>query len=260
MSFIAFGAEFRRTFQLASSYWLEYVSEFFLYSFGFLLLIVVFRAASMTYGPIGYLSTLIGYTVWIICASAMQEIAQIAPDEARTGTLEQLFLVGLRPSWVFIGRSMGIFLNYSIRGLIMAAILALILGIWQALTFVAVVVFILTAAGALGMGFALAGLALIYKRVEGMLHLIWQMLVFFTGALAPIQNVYLNTISKALPLTWGIDCLRAIYITGATATTLWQDGLLPGLLVNTAFYVILGSVLFAWGQRQARRLGVLAHY
>jgi hypothetical protein len=86
------------------------------------------------------------------------------------------------------------------------------------------------------------------------------MLVFFTGALAPIQNTYLDAFSKLLPLTWGIAGLRAIMIDGASMTTLWQNGLLIALLINTAFYVTLGIVLFTWGQRRARELGVLAHY
>jgi hypothetical protein len=86
------------------------------------------------------------------------------------------------------------------------------------------------------------------------------MLVFFTGALAPIQNIYLDALSKTLPLTWGIASLRAILIDRATIAMLWQNGMLAGLLINTAFYITLGIVLFAWGQRRARELGVLAHY
>jgi hypothetical protein len=43
------------------------------------------------------------------------------------------------------------------------------------------------------------------------------MLVFFSGALAPIQNPFLGVVSKTLPLTWGITSLRAITITGSAA-------------------------------------------
>lgn len=254
------GAEFRRTLRLAHSYWLEYAADLLLYTLGFLLLITVFRAASASYGPEGYLSTLIGYTTWKICASVLVDIARIATEEAHTGTLEQLFLSGLRPGLVFLARSLGILVNHGIRGLVLAFILAALLGVLQPVTLPAVIVFALTLAGAGGLGFALAGLALVYKRIGGALQLLWQMLVFFTGALAPIHNAVLDALSKTLPLTWGIASLRAIMIDGATMAMRWQNGMLAGLLVNTAFYISLGMALFTWGQRRARELGVLAHY
>ncbi len=253
-------AEFRRTARLARSYWLEYAADLLLYTAGFLLLIAVFSAASQSYGPLGYLSTLIGYTVWKICASSLEDIARIASDEARTGTLEQLFVSGVRPGIVFIVRSLGIMLNHTIRGLLLAFVLATILGLLQPVPILVIAVFVLTLAGTCGLGFALVGLVLVYKRIGGGIHLLWQMLVFFTGALAPITNQVLGAFSKLLPLTLGITCLREIMINGATTAYLWQSGLLPGLLINSFIYVTLGAILFTWGERRARQLGVLAHY
>ncbi len=260
MNLTAIGAEFRRIVRLARSYWLEYAADLLLYTLGFLLLITVFRAASASYGPEGYLSTLIGYTTWKICASVLVDIARIATEEARTGTLEQLFLSSLQPGWVFAGRSLGILVNHSGRGLLLALLLATILGILKPVPLLAILVFTLTLAGAAGLGFALAGLVLVYKRLGGMLQLLWQMLVFFTGALAPIPYSILNSFASLLPLTLGISSLRATMLNGANLVTLWQNGLLLSLLLNTTFYVALGGLVFTWGQRRARSLGVLAHY
>lgn len=260
MSIALLGAEFQRTVRLACSYWLEYASDLLLYTLGFLLLVAVFRAASVNYGPQGYLITLIGYTTWKICASILVDIARVASEEANTGTLEQLFLSGMSPGMVFTGRSLGILVNHGIRGLVLAIVLAAILGILRPVPFTAVFVFGLTVVGAGGLGFALAGLALVYKRIGGALQLLWQMLAFFTGALAPIPNLFLGAISKALPLTWGIAGLRAVIIYGATLSVLWHNGILTGLLINTTLYVVSGIILFNWGQRRARQLGVLAHY
>jgi hypothetical protein len=75
-----------------------------------------------------------------------------------------------------------------------------------------------------------------------------------------MQNIYLDALSKTLPLTWGIICLRELIINKATITTLWQNGILIGLLINTALYLFIGVILFTWGQHEARELGVLAHY
>lgn len=244
MSLMVLGAELRRAFRLARSYWLEYVSDFALYAAGFLLLMAVFRAASDDFGPRGYLATLIGFVTWKVCA----------------GTLEQMFLGGLRPGLAFLGRSAGIFFNHAARGLVLATALAAFLGILRPIPLFAIVVFVLTAAGPCGLGFALAGLALVYKRLDGLVHLVWQMLVFFTGALAPMTHPVLAGVARALPLGWGITCLRALVVEGATAASLWRSGDLLGLLLNTACYVALGAALFAWGERRARTLGVLGHY
>ncbi|MBN1810288.1 MAG: ABC transporter permease [Anaerolineae bacterium] len=260
MTLVTLGAELRRVFLLARSYWLEYVSDFVLYFFGFLLLLAVFHAASDTVGPDQYLSTLIGYVVWKIGASIMASIADIAVVESRTGTLEQLLLTGQRAGLVFLGRSTSLLLNYTTRGLLLGAVLAAVLGILRPIPVLAIIVFILTIAGAGGLGFGLAGLGLVYKQIGGLVDLTWQMLVFFTGALAPLAQPALAAVAKTLPLSWGIAGLRAIMLEGATAASLWRAGELPGLLLNTACYMAFGAALFAWGQKRARALGVLSHY
>ena len=206
------------------------------------------------------LSTLIGYTTWKICASVLEDIARVASDEARTGTLEQLFLAGWPPGLVFTGRSLGYVISHTLRGLILAFILAGLLGLLQPISPVAAILFVLTLLGACGLGFALAGLTLVYKRIGGGLHLLWQMLVFFTGALAPITHPLLAGFAKLLPLTWGISALRANILDTAGSAELWQGGFWQGLLINTLIYLTLGVVLFTWGEQRARQQGVLAHY
>jgi ABC-type polysaccharide/polyol phosphate export permease len=155
---------------------------------------------------------------------------------------------------------MGFLLDYGIRGLLLGIVVAVILGILRSIPLLAVLVFALTAIGACGLGFALAGLTLVYRPIGGLVNPLWQMLVFFTGALAPLTRPSLVLVSKALPLTWGITALRAIMLEGTTAVVLWQRGELIGLIVNTTFYILLGATLFTWGQRKARVLGTLGHY
>ncbi len=253
-------AEFLRTLRLARVYWLEYAADFVLYFVGFLLLMVVFQAAAPGYGTQGVLSSLIGYITWKVCASSFIGVARIAEEEARTGTLEQLFLVNSSPMQVFLARSLGIFLNQALRGLLLGWVLAVVLKVFVAPTLLSMIIFMLTFLGALGLGLMMAGLVLVYKRLGGFLSLIWQMLVFFSGALVPLPGVLLGGLSSLLPLTWGIAALRASLLSHTTLFDLWQNGLLPGLLINTAVYLGLGCSLFAWGERHARKSGVLSHY
>ena len=257
---VFFGAEVRRTIRLARSYWLEYVSDFVTYGIGFLLLMAVFWSASDDFGATGYLASLIGYVTWKMCASVMLEVAEIPSEEARIGTLEQLLLSEMSTGWVFLGRTGAFILDNGLRSFLLGLILALLGGVLQPISFLTLGIFLLTLAGAIGLGFALAGIGLIYKQTSRLPTLIWQMLVFFTGALAPIYNPLLLGASKALPLTWGIAALRAVFIDQVSLLLLWQNGLLLGLLINTTIYILLGVVVFSWGQKRARALGTLAHY
>jgi ABC-2 type transport system permease protein len=257
---IFFGAEVRRTIRLVRSYWVEYVSDFITYGLGFLVLMGVFWSASDDFGPNVYLSSLIGYIIWKMCASIMADISDIPSEEARTGTLEQLLLSGRSPGLVFLARTVAFILEYGIRSFLLGLSLALLGGVLHPVSFLALGIFLLTMIGAIGLGFALAGIGFIYKQINRLTILIWQMLVFFTGALAPIYNPVFLGISKGLPLTWGIMALRAIFIDQASLLLLWQNGMLIGLLINTGVYVLLGVILFSWGQSRARSLGTLAHY
>lgn len=254
------GAELYRMLRLTRSYWLEYAADFILYFAGFLLLMAVFSASAETFSSQGVLSSLIGYVVWKICASTFLSVARIADEEARTGTLEQMFLTSQSPFHLFLARSFSIFINQALRGMLLGLVLGAALGVLVAPTWLSILIFILTFVSALGLGLAMAGLVLINKRVGGFLTLIWQMLVFFSGALAPMPDGPLTWISRLLPLSWGVSALRSALITGSSITDLWQTGLLPGLLLNTLVYIAVGTALFVWGERQARFLGVLGHY
>jgi ABC-2 type transport system permease protein len=252
--------EFRRTFHWARSYWVEYLSNFVLYLLGFLLLVVMFRSTTDEFGQDGILRTLLGYITWYMCASVMSSIAHVAEDESRTGTLEQLFLTGLSPQVVFLIRSAGRILLEITQGVPLALLLAILLGVVQPVPLSAILAFTLTLLGACGLGFALAGIAMVTKRADSLIRTVWQMLVFFSGALAPMHPPVLAFVAKILPLGLGIENLRQIYLNEATITSLWKNGLLPGLLVNTLAYVLVGYALFTWGERRARRNGTLAHY
>jgi ABC-type polysaccharide/polyol phosphate export permease len=260
MSLMPVFVELRRAYQIVRSYWLEYVADFALYTIGFLLLMVVFRAASPGFGSQGYLSALIGYLTWKMCATVLIGIADMIDDEVQAGTLEQLFLVGKSPLLVFCGRTLGLIANQGLRAGLLGLGLSLILDVLRPISWLAVLVFLLTLIGAAGLGFALAGLILVYKRLGGATTLIWQMLVFFTGALVPFYQPVLEDISHLLPLSLGIESLRAIFLQNVDFAALWQSGLFPGLLMNTLFYSILGVALFRWGERRAREFGLLAQY
>ena len=257
----AIGAEVRRSLFLARSYWIDYIADLILYTLGFLLLMAVYSvAAGDAFEKRLILNTLIGYITWKVAASTMFAIAQTAVEENKTGTLEQLLITGQNPGFLILRRGLTEFLDYGIRGLILGGVLAAILGLFQPIRFSVLVFFFLSVMGAFGLGFILSGLVLVFKRISGVLNLTWQMLVFFTGALAPIPESVLGAFSKLLPLTWGINAMRASLVDSASLDVLWADGTIPGLLINTGAYILIGAVVFRWGYNRARSLGTLGQY
>jgi hypothetical protein len=107
----------------------------------------------------------------------------------------------------------------------------------------------------------IAGLHLAYKNVAALTLAVSTALLFLTGALAPLEGApVLTAVSRALPLTLGIELSRQMAAGEATWTQLWRQPDFYWLLVNTAIYGLLGWLVMGWGQRQARRDGSLAHY
>lgn len=262
-------AEARRELLRARAYWLEVLADQALFTLGFLLLSGLFYlVAEGEYGDRARLASLVGFVIWRVADGCILRTVDSLSDDAQAGTLEQIWLSGVSPQLVLLARSVAILLYHGARGLLLAAIIMLLLQISPAFppppagTIAAgFLVFLLTQAGAFGAAFVIAGLHLAYKNVAALTLAVSTALLFLTGALAPLEGApVLTAVSRALPLTLGIELSRQLAAGEATWTQLWQQPDFYWLLVNTAIYGLLGWLVMGWGQRRARRDGSLAHY
>jgi ABC-2 type transport system permease protein len=263
-------AEARRELLRARAYWLEVLADQVLFTLGFLLLSGLFYlVAEGEYGDRARLASLVGFVIWRVADGCILRTVDSLSDDAQAGTLEQIWLSGVSPQLVLLARSVAILLYHGARGLLLAAVIMLLLQITPAFPSGAAagtiaagfLVFLLTQAGAFGVAFMIAGLHLAYKNVAALTLAVSTALLFLTGALAPLEGApVLTAVSRALPLTLGIELSRQLAAGEATWTQLWQQPDFYWLLVNTAFYGLLGWLVMGWGQRLARRDGSLAHY
>jgi ABC-2 type transport system permease protein len=263
-------AEMRRELLRARAYWLEVLADQVLFTLGFLLLSGLFYlVAEGEYGDPARLASLVGFVIWRVADGCILRTADSLSDDAQAGTLEQIWLSGVSPQLVLLARSVAILLYHGARGLLLAAVIMLLLQITPAFPSGAAagtiaagfLVFLLTQAGAFGAAFMIAGLHLAYKNVAALTLAVSTALLFLTGALAPLEGApVLTAVSRALPLTLGIELSRQLAAGEATWTQLWRQPDFYWLLVNTAIYGLLGWLVMGWGQRQARRDGSLAHY
>lgn len=192
---------------------------------------------------------------WMLLLISVSSMAGTLANEAMRGTLEQIYMSPV-PAWVIVlSRAVSTLLQTSLIVALMIVLGMLTSGQW--LTFSvpeALVVAIPTFVATLGIGFAAAGLALVYKQVQSFL----QILQF---ALAAVAFTPVTTLPwlQYLPGTKGLDLIRNIMIGDATlAGVTAADWLL--LVLNAAFYFAVGLLAFRLLERRALDRGLLGKY
>jgi ABC-2 type transport system permease protein len=209
------------------------------------------------------------YCMWFLAIIAINSMSVDIENESRQGTLEQLYICA--PSFLGLLWTRGTvhLLTGSTMVIVLSLLLQLTTGHWLHLSVAALGPVLLTVAlcvaGLLGFGLILGGLSVLFKRV-GQLASIMQFGLFF------LAFVDLSKLSPALaavvanlPFTRGVDILGRLLGDPADARTLspanpelWT--MLGWLTLDSAVYVVLGSLVFSALERRARRGGALGHY
>jgi ABC-2 type transport system permease protein len=175
--------------------------------------------------------------------------------EARWGTLEQLYMTPLGFRRVmFLTTGVNILVGF-VYGVALLALMVLTTN--ATLSFyplTVVLIGLLALASAVGIGFALGGLALVFKRIENVFQVV--LFAFIVFIAVPVEG---SPLLKLLPLSLGSYLLRQSMTEGVP---LWE---LPafdlGLLVLKAIvYVAVGYLLFQHAGRAARKRGRFGQY
>lgn len=198
---------------------------------------------------------IIGFFLLTMASVAYADVSWDLIHEAQWGTLEQLFMSPSGFGRVVVLKS-GV--NLLVTGFYGTSLLALMMvttGQALVLDLVTIIpIVVLSLASAIGIGFALGGLALLYKRIESTFQIVQFAFIGFVAS--PIDQA---AVLKVLPLSLGSYLLR---LSMGEGLRLWE---LPpadvGLLVAKAVaYLIGGYFVFQLAARKARENGVLGHY
>ena len=112
---------------------------------------------------------------------------------------------------------------------------------------------LITILGSYGFGFALGGLALIFKRIQA----IFQIFQFvFVGFLVIPQRV---PWAKLLPLSMGNSLIYDVMVDGIRLWELPIGSILTALVVG-AVYLAVGVAVFSVCENIAKDRGLLGHY
>jgi ABC-2 type transport system permease protein len=193
--------------------------------------------------------------LWFLSLMAMQGIGWELTNEATTGTLEQLYMSPV-PAWIILlSRMVGTVLVNLVVMITVLVLSMLTAGQWLAFdVFTLLPLFICLLVGMLGVGFMVAGLALIYKQINALLQI--AQFAFFALVSAPVT---VSPWLEFLPVVRGSSMIREAMVEGKHllefAATDWLF-----LLVNAVIYFTAGVFVYKLAERRAMTQGLLGKY
>lgn len=254
-NYVLWRAVFYKTIILMKRYWFNTASQ--IATIYMIFAIVFFGGRAVTGQALNDSlgGIIVGFFLFTLAIVSYSGLSWDLIREAQWGTLEQLFMSPLGFGRVIIAKTTINVLISFLWGSIILVLMVATTGKTVNVDLVTVVpVLVLTLASAVGVGFVLGGLALLYKRIEQAFQLV--QFVFIGFIAAPVWDY---PVLKALPLSQGSYLLQQAMQDGVR---LWEFPLHElGILAATGVvYFGVGYFVFHLAQRRARRLGVLGHY
>jgi ABC-2 type transport system permease protein len=198
---------------------------------------------------------IVGYFLWTLSLSAYAGVTNEIRSEASWGTLERHYMTPFGFAPVMLAKALARIFRSFVTSSVVLVIMLLMTGTRLDLnveTIVPVAGFAILSA--VGIGFAMGGLGVLYKRIGNVVNLLQ---FSFIGLIsAPVFELWW---AKFLPLVQGSAMLQVAMKDGKH---IWQfDPVSIAVLVGTGLlYLGIGYGAFVLATRRARRLGVLGDY
>lgn len=198
---------------------------------------------------------IVGFFVWTYAIGAYSMLSWGITQEARAGTLEQLYMTPLGYDTVAIYTIIANFFWNLVWVIPILLLMMITTGKYLHLDLVSIIpLLIFTIACGYGIGFITGGLGLIFKKIQAF----FQILQFiFVGFIALPVDKY--PVFKLLPFTLGAKMIGKNMIDKISIFQMhWGDLLL--LVIVAFFYLIIGYAVFKWCEKIAKDKGLLGHY
>lgn len=197
---------------------------------------------------------IVGFSVWTFAIIAYSEMSWAVMQEAQQGTLEQLYMTPAGFGWVALSLAVSSFLASFAFVVPIVVLMMVTTGRYLRLDMLSLLPLLtLTLPAVYGIGLAMAGLALVFKRIQAMFQIL--QFVFVAFLFVPAEPLW----AKALPLTWGAQLIRRVVVGGERLTEI-PGADIAWLAAGSVLWVTLGIAAFTVCERTARRRGLLGHY
>ena len=182
--------------------------------------------------------------------------------EIQTGTLEQTYLSPV-PPWVHIalGRPLASIVETTAVVGVMYGVTSLLVRLELAWRLEALIPLLSLIVGGIGLALMVAGLALVWKRIQMMNDLVLMLIMFFSGVALKLDNLpaWAEPIATSLFLTHAIAGIRTVMLDGGHLAVAGTGGL-EWLAVTAAGWFLAGVAVFKACERTAQRRGALSLY
>lgn len=198
---------------------------------------------------------IVGWFLWTMTLQAYFNLATNVTQESQWGTLEQLYMSTYGFGAVMGSTVLAYLFQSLISGALILAVMLVTTGRTLAVDLLTVVpLSLLALLSVVGIGFAFAGLALLYKRIENVSQLMQFVLIGLIAA--PAANFWPL---RLLPLVQGSSMLQRAMQNGVR---LWEFSATDlGLVAGTGLaYTVAGYLVFRRCTRIARKRGIMGHY
>ncbi|MHB8926493.1 MAG: ABC transporter permease [Bacillota bacterium] len=215
-----------------------------------------------TTGASNYLMYLvIGGFLWGFVGSVLWNIGFALKDEMWRGTLEHNWLAPVPRFYLLVGRSIFSIVTTTVESFIAMAILAALFPFQVGGNILAALgLLVVTLIGLYGIGFIFCGLVMVVREPSAPANIIQIGLMIVCGTSYPIWVLpgWLQAVGKAIPLTYGIDAIRAVLL---GSRTIYPLGVEVAILLASAVLIpAAGYAIFQVIERRARVLGTLGQF
>ncbi len=206
----------------------------------------------------GAIDAITGYLLWFVSLFAVDSMSQNIAEEAQTGTLEQLYLSRWPLSVMLFLRFVAALMSSVVLLIPVVSLMMFSTGAFIGMQLLsAVPVILLACVGLCGMGYVLGALTLLFKKIGNTITLVQFGFLFL--CLPPLRSLPspLRWVAVTLPLTQGVDLVRAL-VTGASGATV-AHGLLLLAFTSTG-WILAGLAVFQSVETIAKNRALLGHY
>lgn len=252
-------SEFRREWLLFRRYPTELISQIVVIVIAFYGLFLGASYIAGNHMVEGRLdSVIIGYLLWTLSMGAIGSMGWEIMNEAQNGTLEQVMLSSLGLTRILFLRSIVMFLYNILFTIIVMFIIMWLTGRHLSVSALELIPFCLAMASAIGIGYFVASITILFKRTNQFLGLLQFVLLFLV--MTPFTSLpgWGRVIGVFVPIAPMNALLKQMMIHnhglgGPDHWLLWS-------LINALLWVGLGMVVFGRASQRARRIGILGHY
>jgi ABC-2 type transport system permease protein len=203
----------------------------------------------------------VGVVAFSFLSTAVSAVAGAVGSGIATGTLEAMLSTRARLVSLIAGLVGYAFTWTAVRGAL-TIVMAVLLGVRLSAghSGFALLILVLIVAAYFAIGLVAAAMVLVFRTAGPLPHAVLLLSGLLGGVYYPTSVIpsWIQSLSAAVPLTYGLRALRRVWLDGVAFREVIPD--VMTLAAMAGVLLALGTFAFTLGMRYARRAGTLAQY